>query len=117
MQSGNYHLVKYLIEEVGVNIESKDIQERTPFYFACTEGDLPVIELLYKKGADINNRSKLGRSALSKACYLGLIDVVKFLMGVPGIILNAADGKGRTALHNSVFGPKGGREGHKFGTN
>lgn len=25
--------------------------------------------------------------------------------------------KGRTALHNAVFGPKGGREGHKFGTN
>ena len=92
-----------------MNIESKDIQERTPFYFACTEGDLPVIELLQRKGADVNNRSKLGRSALSKACYLGLVDVVKFLMGVPGIILNSADGKGRTALHNSVFGPKGGR--------
>lgn len=25
--------------------------------------------------------------------------------------------KGRTALHNAVFGPKGGRQGHKFGTN
>ena len=70
---------------------------------------MDIIRYLYKKGADINNKSKLGRSALSKACYLGLIDVVKFLMGCPGIILNAADGKGRTALHNSVFGPKGGR--------
>ncbi len=27
------------------------------------------------------------------------------------------DEKGRTALHNATFGPKGGREGQKFGTN
>jgi ankyrin repeat protein len=100
-----------------VEIEAKDIQERTPFYFAVTEGDLHIIRYLYEKGADINNKSKLGRSALSKSCYLGLIDVVAFLIGCPGIILTSEDGKGRTALHNAVFGPKGGRDGHKFGTN
>jgi len=38
-------------------------------------------------------------------------------MKCPGINITVADGKGRTALHNAVFGPKGGREGHKFGTN
>jgi ankyrin repeat protein len=78
---------------------------------------MDIIRYLCSKGVDINNKSKLGRSALSKACYLGLVDVVSFLMECPGIILNSADGKGRTALHNSVFGAKGGREGHKFGTN
>ena len=31
--------------------------------------------------------------------------------------MHSQDNKGRTALHNAVFGPKGGREGHKFGTN
>ncbi len=65
--------------------------ERTPFYFACTEGDLPTIRYLYEKGCDINNKSKLGRSALSKTCYLGLLDVVNFLMNCPGIILNSKD--------------------------
>lgn len=69
------------------------------------------------KGADVNNQSRLGRSAISKACYLGLVDVVTYLMKCPGINITVADGKGRTALHNAVFGPKGGREGHKFGTN
>ena len=59
----------------------------------------------------------MGRSALSKACYLGLVDVVSFLMSCPGIKLEVSDVKGRSALHNAVFGPKGGREGHKFGTN
>lgn len=64
---------------------------------------------MYDKGASINNQSSLGRSALSKACYLGLIEVVSFLMKCPGILLEVSDTKGRTALHNSVFGPKGGR--------
>ena len=109
VQSDNFELVKFLVEEVGVQIEAKDIQGRTPFYFATTEGDLPLINYLYQKGSDINNRSSLGRSALSKACYLGLVEVVAFLMKCPGIKLETQDSKGRTALHNSVFGPKGGR--------
>lgn len=54
---------------------------------------------------------------MSKACYLGLVDVVTFLLNCSGIEITIEDGKGRTALHNAVFGPKGGREGHKFGTN
>ena len=109
VQSGNLILIKFLVEEVGVNLEAKDIQDRAPFYFACTEGDLKTIKYLYDRGCDINNKSRLGRSALSKACYLGLVEVVAFLMECPGIILEIEDGKGRTALHNAVFGPKGGR--------
>ena len=116
-QFADLPLVEYLVEEVGVNIHAKDIQNRTAFYFACTEGIQPIIRYLYGKGVDINNKSKLGRSALSKACYLGLVDVVQFLMSCPGIDMEVADIKGRTAIHNAVFGPKGGREGHKYGTN
>lgn len=92
-----------------MELEPVDIQERTPFYFVCTEGDLDIIRYLYEKGANINSKSKLGRSALLKACFLGLVDVVNFLISCPGIILTSFDTKGRTALHNSVFGSKGGR--------
>ena len=38
-------------------------------------------------------------------------------MSCPEIDILSKDGKGRTALHNATFGPKGGREGQKFGTN
>lgn len=109
VQSGSLDLVKFLVEDAKVNIEAKDIQERTSFYFACTEGDMNIIRYLQEKGVDINNKSKLGRSALSKACYLGLIEVVDYLLNLPGIDASCADSKGRTALHNAVFGPKGGR--------
>ncbi len=78
---------------------------------------MPMIKYLYSKGANINKKSILGRNSLSKACYLGRLDVVQFLMSCKEIDLHSQDQKGRTALHNATFGPKGGREGHKFGTN
>jgi ankyrin repeat protein len=67
------------------------------------------IDYLYKKGANINHRSKLGRCPLSKACFLGRRDIVEFLLSCPEIDINSQDEKGRTALHNATFGPKGGR--------
>ena len=62
-------------------------------------------------------KSELGRTALSKACYLGRVDIVKYLLSCKDIDMYAKCKKGRTALHNAIFGPKGGREGQKFGTN
>lgn len=46
VQSGSLDLVKFLVEDAKVNIEAKDIQERTSFYFACTEGDMNIIRYL-----------------------------------------------------------------------
>ena len=42
---------------------------------------------------------------------------MNYLLKCKEIDFYSQDKKGRTALHNAVFGPKGGREGHKFGTN
>ncbi len=42
---------------------------------------------------------------------------MEFLLQCKQIDLLSKDEKGRTALHNATFGPKGGREGVKFGTN
>jgi ankyrin repeat protein len=72
---------------------------------------------LYSFGANINSRSKLGRCPLSKACFLGRRDIVEFLLNCKEIDILSKDEKGRTPLHNATFGPKGGREGVKFGTN
>lgn len=99
-----------------VKIEKLEIQKRTPFYWACTQGDMTIIKYLHSKGADINSSSEIGRTALSKACFLGRIDIVEYLLNCKQVNMNNKDKKGRTPLHNAVFGPKGGREAHKFGT-
>jgi ankyrin repeat protein len=77
---------------------------------------MEIIKYLRDKGADINRYSEIGRTALSKACFLGRRDIVEFLINCKEINLKCSDKKGRTPLHNAVFGPKGGREAHKFGT-
>lgn len=41
---------------------------------------------------------------------------MEFLLSCKEIDILSKDEKGRTALHNATFGPKGGREGQKFGT-
>jgi hypothetical protein len=69
-------------------------------------------------GCDINNQTKIGkRTVLSKACYLGYIDIATFLIGCPGIMLELEDAKQRTALHNAAFGPGGRREDPYLGVN
>lgn len=42
---------------------------------------------------------------------------MEFLLNCKEIDILSKDEKGRTPLHNATFGPKGGREGQKFGTN
>lgn len=42
---------------------------------------------------------------------------MNYLLSCKEIDMYSQCKKGRTALHNAIFGPKGGREGHKFGTN
>ena len=116
IKAGSLEVLKFLVEEKKVNMEKLEIQKRTPFYWACTQGEMEIIQYLRDKAADINRSSEIGRTALSKACFLGRKDIVEYLINCKEINLNCRDKKGRTPLHNAVFGPKGGREAHKFGT-
>ncbi|CAD8157141.1 unnamed protein product [Paramecium pentaurelia] len=115
IRSESKEMIEYLLKEK-VNLEHKDIQDRTPFYYACSLGQLFIIRFLVEKGANINAKTALGRTPFSKASFLGLYNVVEFLLQQPNIDYNYADKQGRNALHNAVFGPKGGRDGRKVGT-
>lgn len=72
------------------------------------------MDYLYKKGADPELGSKLDRTPLSKACYLGNVEVVKYLLSI-NVDLLKQDNKGRTALHNAAWGAEGGRDGKRRG--
>jgi ankyrin repeat protein len=72
-----------------------------------------MLKYLLSKGADINNKSTMGRTALSKASFNGLIDVVKLLLTLDNIDMNQADVNKRTPIHNAVWGQYGGRMGKK----
>ena len=57
----------------------------------------------------------MGRTALSKSCWNGQLEVVKLLCSQPKInTINKPDSNNRTPLHNAVWGEFGGREGKKM---
>ncbi len=91
MESENLEIIKFLCEEKLVNHEHKEFLDRTPFYLACFMGSLNIIEYLYNKKVNINSLSKLGRCALSKACYLNRVAAVEFLLSKPEVVIDLVD--------------------------
>jgi len=75
----NQELCDYLLEK-GADLEHRECQYRTPLYWTASLGELDMLEYLIKKGANVNAASKLGRTALSKACWNGQTHIVLRLL-------------------------------------
>ncbi len=60
-------------------------------------GDLDGVRLALEKGADVNAKDSLGRTALMLACQQGFLDVARALVEA-GADVNARDAHGRTPL-------------------
>jgi len=69
-----------------------------PFLSALAWGDLDIISLMIKKGANIAVTDRDGREGLSRAAEGGKIDVVKLLLKA-GAKVDAKDKDGQTALY------------------
>lgn len=65
--------------------------------FAAELDHALVVTLLLKAGANINNVSADGRTALHLACQNGCMNVVKLLIAHPDYSPTAKDHSGRTA--------------------
>ena len=88
------------------------------FYLSAVMGYLELMEYFYRKGLNINEQTVLQRCALSKACYLGYVKEVEFLLSKKGeLVVLSFDNKGKTPLHNAAWGVSGGRKGKKMGGN
>jgi ankyrin repeat protein len=64
--------------QAGANYDFKDTQLRTPLYFASSLYKL--INYFLDKGADVNARTRLGRTALIKACWNGQYETTRCLL-------------------------------------
>lgn len=114
VKRSDLELIKYLVEEIKVDLNHREYQNRTALYLAAFEGYLDIVDYLIKKGANPEMCSKLDRTPLSKACYLGNIKVVQYLLSI-NVDMLKQDNKGRTALHNAAWGIEGGRDGKRRG--
>ena len=59
--------VKFLIEELGVDVNSRDHNGYTPLHHAAARGDNDLIMYLMSKGADINAVSRRGQTVADMA--------------------------------------------------
>lgn len=85
MNSGKVHLARFVLDALdGRIINSKTENGKTPLMFAISLPDpglrMKFTRLLLEKGADVNCQEGQGRTALSLACELGHLDVVKLLV-------------------------------------
>ena len=106
--------VKELIA-MGTDLNIKDNNSGSCFYWAVNCADLDCLKILYKAGADVDTENMMKRDPLIKACYMGKHDMVKWLLQFECFRkgINTGDTNNRTAMHAACWGPKGGRDGKK----
>ena len=62
---GHNDLVRVLINEFHFNVNSRDLQGRTPLFVACLKGHVGLVrELVNVHGADLSAKDKNGWDAL-----------------------------------------------------
>lgn len=60
----------------GAVLDHKELLNRTPLYWAASNGFTEIIDYLIDKGCDVNIPSSMGRTAIGKACWNGAISTV-----------------------------------------
>ncbi|CAG2234020.1 unnamed protein product [Mytilus edulis] len=102
-KKGDTQTVKQLIE-VGIHINQKDINGRTPLHLACKQGHYETVKLLLNSNrqtlisrVDTRTKDNYEWSILHSACYKGHIEIVEFLIDI-GMNVNDRTINGCTPL-------------------
>jgi ankyrin repeat protein len=93
---GRLQTVKLLVE-LGIKIETKDVNGYTPLMNACYKNHVDILKYLIKKNACIDHKDKSNFSALMHASYSGNTNVVKLLLA-GGADVGQQNDIGETAL-------------------
>jgi ankyrin repeat protein len=98
-EKGHEAVVKLLLDEAGVEPNSKDTYGRTPLWWAAEKGHEALVKLLLdKEGVDPNSKDSSGQTPLSWAAEKGHEAVVKLLLDKEGVDPDSKDTYGKTPL-------------------
>jgi ankyrin repeat protein len=65
--TGMLAAVKYLVEELGADVNAADHEGNTALHQAAARGDVAMIEYLVSKGADVTRMNREGQSTADMA--------------------------------------------------
>ena len=79
--NGNSAVVKILLDQQGIKLNTIDVDNCTPLMWAARKGNGEIVGLLLKAGADPSIKNKNGETAFSIACqHIGIQNqIAKFL--------------------------------------
>jgi len=80
----------------GADVNARDGYGLTPLMCACTDGHAATVAELLRLGADVNAQTRDGFSSLMLAAWKGNIEIVRVLLAVPGVDIDAVAANGRT---------------------
>ena len=99
---GNIAKVLSLLDENGININTKDKDGNTAFMVAVRKSNQQLVDILLERNIDISCRNDSGESALSIACENCKIDIVKRVLchnQCNESLVNFGNSEGKTPLH------------------
>ncbi|XP_055957795.1 uncharacterized protein LOC126825554 isoform X2 [Patella vulgata] len=97
-QRGTTETVKYLVNDVKLNVNQKDNDGWTPAFFCCWSEINPVDKLmiLLSNGGELDTVDNSNRSLLQRACQRGTTETVKYLVNDVKLNVNQKDNNGGT---------------------
>ncbi|XP_015875446.3 uncharacterized protein LOC107412234 [Ziziphus jujuba] len=79
-REGKTEVCKYLLEELKLDVDTKDEDGETPVLHAARQGHTGTAKFLVEHGADPNIPSELGATALHHAAGIGDIELLRYLI-------------------------------------
>jgi ankyrin repeat protein len=99
--AGNVKMCDLLLS-FGADIEETDMMGDTSLFRAFSEDHADLAMALLAKGADLNARNKVGETPFMMSARSSEGPVFKKVLATGKSELEAADSRGRTALHHAV---------------
>ncbi|CAB3374665.1 Hypothetical predicted protein [Cloeon dipterum] len=94
----SFEVVKWLIEEMQLDVNSPNLKGVTPFMIACENNCSEAIQLLLSKGVEVNKTDQDGKTALHYAVKSGCVSLVQKLLD-NGADLTVKANSSKTVLH------------------
>lgn len=92
-----------LLIAAGADVNAQDAMQNSPFLYAGAEGNVALLNLGLKNGANFNLYNRYGGTALIPAAEKGHLEVVQILTQIEGYPIDHINKLGWTALLEAVI--------------